>query len=387
MREVSNKAFIKAIDTCIAKDVDFVLISGDLFNTSMPPIESLSMTVKKLKELQDKNIPVYMIAGSHDYSPSHKTMLDVLVHAGLAINVAQATAKDNKLYLNFTIDKKTGAKITGMLGKRGGLEKSYYESLVREPLEKEKGVKIFLFHTALQELKPKEMADMDACPVSLLPKNFFYYAGGHVHIVKDVKLEGYGRIVYPGPLFPNSFAELEKLQTGGFYIVEDNTLTYEPIMVHPVHGMLIDADGKTPEQVEQAILKEMKNKEFFNTIITLRVRGQLKAGKPSDIPFKELFKKFYDKSAYFVMKNTSKLTSQEFEEIKVETGSVDEIEQRMIEEHTGKSGLFAKAEEKQMIQQLIASLSTEKGEGETNMDFDQRIRREVAAVLKQLGLQ
>ena len=46
-------------------------------------------------------------------------------------------------------------------------------------------------------------------PLSLLPKNFDYYAGGHVHIVDSTKIDGYGLIAYPGPLFPNSFSELE----------------------------------------------------------------------------------------------------------------------------------------------------------------------------------
>ena len=68
------------------------------------------------------------------------------------------------------------------------------------------------------------MENIISQPLSLLPKGFDYYAGGHVHIVDDKQVEGYGRIVYPGPLFPNSFAELEKLERGGFYIVEDGKL-------------------------------------------------------------------------------------------------------------------------------------------------------------------
>ncbi len=86
----------------------------------MPSIDGLKEATKKFKELLDKEIPVYIIAGSHDFSPSGKTMLDVLECAGLMVNVSRGEEVDGKLKLKFTIDKKTGAKITGLLGKRAG---------------------------------------------------------------------------------------------------------------------------------------------------------------------------------------------------------------------------------------------------------------------------
>ena len=70
LRNIAAKAFDKAIDSCIEKNVDFILIAGDLFNTSLPSVDGLKTAVKKLKGLKDKNIPVYLIAGSHDFSPS-----------------------------------------------------------------------------------------------------------------------------------------------------------------------------------------------------------------------------------------------------------------------------------------------------------------------------
>lgn len=96
------------------------------------------------------------------------------------------------------------------------LEKSHYKSLLKKELEQEKGFKIFMFHTALTEFKPEELESMESQPLELLPKNFDYYAGGHVHYVFNKKEPGYGVIVYPGPLFPNSFSEFEKLENGGF---------------------------------------------------------------------------------------------------------------------------------------------------------------------------
>ena len=74
LRDISLKAFTKAIDKCIQEQIDFILIAGDLFNTSLPAVDRLKTVTYKLKQLKDKNIPVYIIAGSHDFSPSGKTM-------------------------------------------------------------------------------------------------------------------------------------------------------------------------------------------------------------------------------------------------------------------------------------------------------------------------
>jgi len=381
LRESSTNAFVNAVEKCKEEKVDFVLIAGDLFNTSLPPVDNLRVVVKKLKELKDMGTPVYIIAGSHDFSPSNKTMIDVLDSAGLVVNVARGKVEENKLYLNFTVDAKTGAKIAGMIGKKGGLEKDYYESLARQHLEKEAGYKIFMFHSAITELKPKELEKMYSAPVSLLPKGFDYYAGGHVHIVDKASIEGYKAIVFPGPLFPNSFSEVEKLQNGGLYIVEGEAARYEPIVVNPVFTVRIDCSNKNPEDVEQEISKAIKNKEFLNTIVTIRLWGQLKTGRPSDINFKDVFKKFYGKGAFFVMKNTNKLTSKEFEEVKVETGSVEEVEERLINENAGQSGVFDAEEEKKKIKLLMSALATEKGEGENTADFEKRVKKEADSIL------
>src|SRR3989338_858711 len=383
LRDISTIAFQKAIGECIEENVDFILIAGDLFNTSLPRIDNLKTVVNILRKLKEKSIAVYIIPGSHDYSPSGKTMLDVLENAGLFTNVVRGEEVDGRIKLKFTIDPKTGAKITGMLGRRLSLEKEYYKSLLTENLEQEGGYKIFMFHSGIDELKPEDMQNIITQPLSLLPKNFDYYAGGHVHIVKDTKIEGYGTIAYPGPLFPNSFSELEKLETGGFYIVENNTLKWHPIQVYNINKIIIDCSQKNPEQINDQILNEIKDKEFINTIVLIRLFGSLSSGKPYDIDFKDIFAKLYDKSAYFVMKNTNQLTTKEFEEIKIDTKSAEEAEAAIIKEHLGQIKLKYMNLEKEeaLIKQLMQTLSTEKQEGETNPDFEKRIRDEMSKIM------
>lgn len=302
-------------------------------------------------------------------------MLDVLENAALLRNVVRGETVDGKLKLRFTVDAKTGAKITGVLGKKGQLDRSYYESLMRENLEQESGYKIFMFHTGIEELKPSELAEMNCHPLSLLPKNFHYYAGGHIHYIFQKNEEGYGTIAYPGALFPCNFAELEKYGRGGFYMVENGKAEWRPIQIYNSHHIKINAEHKTPQQVEEEIRSQIEGNEFVNTIITLRVEGKLASGKPSDIPFRDIFNLLYDKGAYFVMKKTTKLTSEEFEEIQVAHSSVEELERNLIQEHLGQMKLeHHVGSEQKLIQQLMDALAIEKAEGETNTIFEERVQ-------------
>jgi DNA repair protein SbcD/Mre11 len=385
MHNLSTEAFIKAIDRSIEKKVDFILISGDLFNTSLPPIDKLNIVVKKLRELKNKEIPIYMVAGSHDFSPSGKTMLKVLENAGLLHYVVKGGVDEQgKLCLRFTKDEKTGAKITGMMGRKGMLERKYYETLHTGHLEKESGFKIFMFHTALTELKPKHLEKMASSPISFLPKGFDYYAGGHVHIIDSMSTDTHKNVVYPGPLFPVTFAEIEKLQYGGFYVYDNGNMLYEQIKIKPTLSLLFESEKKDAKQIEAEILEKLENKDVKNTIVTMRVVGSMH-GRPSEIDFKKIFEILYEKDAYYVMKSTSLLKGDVFEEIKVdEKDNVDELEEKLIEEHLGqvKLGEFDKEKEKKFVKDIMQTLNTQKQEGERVLDFEERIKKEIEKILE-----
>ncbi|MGV8150500.1 MAG: metallophosphoesterase family protein [Candidatus Woesearchaeota archaeon] len=381
LKELSIEAFTKAINICIEKNVDFILIAGDLFNNALPSIDNLKVVVKEFKRLKECDISVYMIPGSHDYSPSGKTMIDVLEEAGLVKNVFKGVAKDNKLFLKFTVDEKTGVKLTGILGRRGTLERNYYEALDVDSLERESGEKIFLFHSAVAEMMPKEFALIESTPISMLPKNFEYYAGGHIHIVKHESFKGHKNVVYPGPLFPASFSELEKLGNGGFYIYDNGKVHREELNLKNTYVIDIDANHKSPEEVYDVVMNKVSKKEFLNTIILMRFSGTLKTGKVSDVKFNEIFEKIYSQGAFYVLKNTSKLQSEEFEEIKIDHENIETVEDAIIKEHLQQFNLFPKEKEYDTIKDLMKSLSSEKHEGEKVHEYEDRIRKDTNKVL------
>jgi len=380
LRDANTKSFRMAIEKCLNEKVDFILISGDLFNTAVPGIDSLRMAVEQLKKVKDTGIPVYYIAGSHDFSPSGKTMLDVLEHAGLAVNVARGEETyDNKIKLHFTVDKKTGAKITGMLGKKGGLETSYYYQLAKEHLESEPGFKIFMFHSALAELKPKELEGMDAMALSLMPAGFDYYAGGHVHVVDRQTIGRYKNIVYPGPIFPNNFSEVEKLKHGSFVIVDNGNVQHISLPVHPAVCISIDAEQKTPTEVEALVRQHLLKNDLTNAIVAIRVHGVLRQGRPADVRWNDLFHDAYAKKAYFVMKNSNAFTSKEMEVIMVKEANVEEVEDSLLKQHAGQFKLSANDVE--LAKKLMQSLSAEKADGERNVDFESRLHSELDNLL------
>ena len=389
LKDLATEAFTKALDISSKKKVDFILISGDLFNTALPGIDNLKSVVKEFKILKEKDVPVYVIPGSHDYSPSGKTMVDVLEEAGLLVNVFKGKIVNGKLQLRFTKDEKTGVKITGILGRRGTLEKLYYQDLDLEHLEKEHGKKIFMFHTSITELKPGQKSAMDSTDVSYMPKGFEYYAGGHVHIVQKYDFKDHKNVVYPGPIFPANFEELEELGSGGFYIYDDSKhgedrFEREDIHIKNTFKINIDCEHMSPEEANQALFEKLKDKELLNTIVLIRATGKLKTGKVSDIRFKEIFDKCYSQGAFFVMRNTVKVVSAEYEEIKTDHSRPEELEESIIREHLGQIKVkgFDGEKELRLTRELMQILSSDKHEGEKVYEYDERVKKETDRLLE-----
>ena len=82
LQELNTEYFRNAIDSCIEEEVEFILFTGDLFDSAFPPIETLKDTFSEFKKIKEAGIKSYIIAGSHDFSVSGKTFLDVLEKAG-----------------------------------------------------------------------------------------------------------------------------------------------------------------------------------------------------------------------------------------------------------------------------------------------------------------
>ena len=366
MQELNFQSFKKAIDICIEKNLEFVLIAGDLFDNAYPPIDILKETFAQFKRLKEAGIPCFIIAGSHDYSVSGKTFLDVLEKAGFCKNVHNFEERAGKIYLNPTIYKNFA--IYGYPGRKSGLE---IEEIRKINLNDAPGLfKIFMLHTTID--KAKGMLPIDSLEVDLLPKAD-YYALGHLHI--DFQYENF---IYPGPVFPNNFAELETLQAGSFYIVnteKPNPLEKIEIKIKEVVPLTIVV--KNALLATGQIIQELNKRDLDDKIVLLRIEGELDNQKVSDIKFQEIEDFVRSKGAYFVLRNTHDLISKEFK-LEVEIKENENIEEKIIEKHFEEDP----SEFNKMILQLIPSLSIEKQEGETTENFNIRIIEEAKKILK-----
>jgi len=387
LRQLTETAFARFIDESIQANVDFIIIAGDLFNTAIPGIDTLKFVVTQLGKPKAKNIPVYAIPGSHDYSPSGKTMLDVLEEAGLLRNVCRGTVTDDgKLKLSFTTDQRTGVKLTGVIGKRGMLDRHIYEELDRS-IEREPGKKVFLFHTSISELKPQHLQEMESYPVSFLPKGFDYYAGGHVHIVERYAQSGYGNVVYPGPLFPNSFSELERLRHGGYYIYDDTaagapSLTRREIALKEVISIKVNVEGMESHDADRALHAAADGVHAKGAIVLLRIEGTLRSGSPNDINVRDTVSGLEQRGAYIVLRNTARLTSQEFASMQVKADEPHRIEETLLAEHADQLAIPG-GDGAALARELLKLLAREQHEGENANEYHDRMVKDALGILDQ----
>src|SRR5690348_14324334 len=89
LRQLNLEAFLKGLDRCLEARVDFILIAGDLFHVNVPDLAVVERAAAKLREVKDAGVPVYVWYGSHDYSPTERSIIDVLASSGLFVKVAR----------------------------------------------------------------------------------------------------------------------------------------------------------------------------------------------------------------------------------------------------------------------------------------------------------
>jgi len=365
LQELNFQSFRNAIDICINKKLDFIIISGDLFDSAYPGIEVLKETFSEFKKLKESKIPCFIIAGSHDYSISGKTFLDVLEKAGFCKNVADFEEKGEEIILNPTIYE--GVAIYGYPGKKAGLE---IQDLKKIKLNDSPGMfKIFMLHTVID--KAKGALPIDSIETESLPYAD-YYALGHLHI--DFQ---YQNFVYPGPIFPNNFQELEDLEHGGFYIVDteaENSLQKVELKLKDVVSLEIKVrDALT---ATQQIISELSKEDIEDKIVLLRVSGELENGKNSDIKFSQIEEFVKQKNAYFLLKNTYNLKTKEVE-LEIEVNDIENIEEEAIKIYSEKNP----SDFNKLILQLIDTLSIEKQEDEKIEIFTNRLMEESKKVM------
>ncbi len=319
LQELEMRSFNAAMNRCLKAEVDFMLISGDLFHVGIPDLNMVNESIRKIREVREAGTPIYVIYGSHDYTPTSTSIIDILDTAGLLTKVMKFDLSEDKLRLKYVTDPKTGAKLAGISARRIGLESRYYDILDKRSLEDEDGFRIFAFHSGITEFKPEYLSEMETLAISQFPKGLDYYAGGHIHERGEYTLPGYAHVVFPGPLFTGYGRDIEVTARGearGFYIVEFDERVRRVGFVKndtfPGAFVEVDAGGKNSVQVGNELEEAVSRADVDGRVVVVRVMGELAGGKTSDIDFAKLRARIMDSGALHVYLNRYGLTSKEF---------------------------------------------------------------------------
>jgi len=275
-REDFDAAFREVVDKTIELKPDFMILAGDLFQHARPLNTTLETAITSFRRLRDAGIPVLAVDGSHDSAPNviTGTILNPLDSAGLIHYLPRhkgASWRREGCYVygipNFRTRRRTEEQLPAFLEEN-------------KPNPDPSVFNIFVFHMALDipTMKPPQM-EAEA-PPELLPDDFNYYAGGHIHAPYKVPFKN-GLLVYSGCTETVSYedAETEK----GFYYVEVNEKGV-PKLQHikletPRRFLVLDHDytGLTPAKITEKAVQLVKEADEAGAVIVPILRGILPA--------------------------------------------------------------------------------------------------------------
>jgi len=374
LQRLNFESFKRAIDICIQERVNFILISGDLFDSAYPPIEILKDAFTEFRKIKEAKIPVYLIAGSHDFSASGKTFLDVLERAGFCKNVENfdivLDEGKEKIKLKPIINE--GIAIFGYGGKKSGMEledlkKIYFDSVY--PFT------ILMLHTTIKDVVgniPMAYIEKDKLPLAN------YYAFGHIHQIFE-KEETNSVFVYPGPIFPNNFQELADLNYGSFQLVEANggKIKMQNVKIKIKEVVYVEVEVENALTATEKTIKELDKKNLKDKIVLLKLKGTIKQGKTGDINFEEIESFVKKKEAHAFLRNISSLRIQETEmKLDKNLDNIEKLEETIMEEYAERNP----ADLNKFLPQLVNALSIEKLEDEKEVIFHNRLMSEIKKI-------
>ena len=393
LQKIEQQVFEKILDECINRKVNFILIPGDLFHVNIPEMRVQKFAFAKFRQVHDAGIPIYVVYGSHDFSPVSNSVIDLLAEIGYIKKVTNATShEDGKISLKCLIDEKTGTKITGLSGLKVGKDREWYEKLDRSSLEAEQGLKIFLFHGGISDMKTDSGMDGDQMPLSLLPKGFSYYAGGHMHKFNHQSFDEYSNVVYPGTPFAGYHTDLEDNANGqkrGFVLVEfdDKIKSVDFVEIKNTEYEIIevDANNRKAESVNQELSEKTADVDVVNKVVIVKIQGELMSGKTAEVDVSIVRDNLNNKDALVVNVSKNQLTSKEYSITEAKGSNKEEIETNVFSENIGqlkfdypelldKSGI-------KLASKLLQELGQSKLENEKNNEYVPRIRDSALALL------
>ncbi len=272
LKSASYNSFEQIIELCIKEEADFLIVSGDSFDTEYQGLSAQLRFVSGLENLNKQSIPVYLICGNHDPMSS---WLETLT---LPENVYRFGSSKPERSV-FERHGKPLAEITGMsyqdTEENRDLTDEYDASNSKAPFS------IAVLHGTAGNPGPHENY-APFKPERILEKGFDYWALGHIHKGGVIR-EAFPCIVYPGNPQGRDFGEKG---AKGCYIVEMDSDKRPELRFAPVNLVRfeeVDVDLTEEEDIARLtdlIEDSVKSIQGFDDETSLILRVTLKGKTP-----------------------------------------------------------------------------------------------------------
>jgi DNA repair exonuclease SbcCD nuclease subunit len=256
-------SFNQSIDTSIEDNVDFVIFAGDIFHVPNPSGTAIVQMGNGLKRLKQNNIDSFFILGEHDISRIRSTPIPYVYHnLGFSKYIGQGNPFEYKGILFAGFDKIRKPEIP-----------QYEEkfTVVDKAAQNHSGHKILVLHQGVTEFN-KFAGEIQSTD---LPKNFTYYAMGHLHD-KDIKNFNHlnGPVAYPGSIESTTSEGIKETHKGFFEVDisgEEAKPNWIELETRPQLSFKTEYEelSKTIDEISQKITDYQKK-----PIIEVKIQGE-----------------------------------------------------------------------------------------------------------------
>ncbi len=265
-------AFREVIDIAVSEKVDFIVHSGDLFDTWSPSNRALTEFKETALKMKEAGIPMYLIMGDHDRPkrtdyPAAKIFdflgIKLLGHDGVETDVF---SKDGEEVL-----------IAGISNLKGSHTEQLKEEYAKaDTLTSGHRNSILLSHQGITGF----LID-DACEAKYedLPKTYSYLAFGHVHD-GAVKSEKVPLFSYAGSTEMKSIREIPAFLKQGKSVnlvtLKDGIPEVQRISLKSVrYQLLIESDySNYLQDIRNALEKHSASFGSKTPLLTVRINGE-----------------------------------------------------------------------------------------------------------------
>lgn len=256
-------SFNQAIDISIQDKVDFVIFAGDIFHTPNPSGTAILQMANALKRLKENEIESFFVLGEHDISRVRSTPIPYVYHN---LEFSKYVGRGEPVYYKDVMivgfDKIRKNEMTG-------LEEKFLR--VESLADKHKGHKILVLHQGITEVN-KFAGEVNSTD---LPKNFTYYAMGHLH---DKFLKQYdhlkGPLAYPGSTEMTTSEGIKETEKGFFKVdISDDEAKPEWIKLDTRPQISVKTEFENIDSAIKELNKKISGLEK-KPIIEIKIHGE-----------------------------------------------------------------------------------------------------------------